>query len=89
MAPFVFWRVLCGLGLQSAKNRFYTGSSITTFHSVLPFYNAACVVMSDCTISLGNATVPPDFLPIILTSLAYLFSEIYASRLGAGLGPEI
>ena len=86
MAPFVFWRVPCVLGFNQL--RIDSTLELVSPLSVLPFYDVR-VVMSDCTISLGNATVSPDFLPIILTSLAYLFSEIYASRLGAGLGPGI
>ena len=66
MAPFVFCFFVGSehLGLQLAENGCYTGTSITTFHSVLPFYNTVRVVTSDFTISLGNAPVPPDFLPI-------------------------
>ena len=61
MAPFIFLRVL---EHKSAKNGCYTGTSITTFHSELPFYNDMCVVTSDYAISLDNAPVPLGFLPI-------------------------
>ena len=64
MAPFVFLRVLSTLGLQLAQNGCYTGTSIATFHSVLPFHSAMLVVTSDYAISLCNTPVPPDFLPI-------------------------
>ena len=36
MPSFVFLRVPSTLGLQSAKSGCYTGTSIATFHSVLP-----------------------------------------------------
>ena len=76
MAPFVFLRVPSVFDLQSAKNGWYIGTSIATFHSVLPqivnlrglqsqsMVNAVRVVTCDCAISLGNAPVPPDFLHI-------------------------
>ena len=62
MPPFVFLRVPSTLGLQSAKSGCYAGTSIATFHSVLPCRTR--VVTSDYAISVGNAPVPPDFLPI-------------------------
>ena len=63
MAPCVFLQVPSALGIQTAKNRCYTGASVGKFHLVLPFYNGMRVVTSDYTISLWNVTVPPDFLP--------------------------
>ena len=41
---------------------------VAIFHSFLPFCNAMHVVLSDCTITLGNALDLPDFLPIFLAS---------------------
>ena len=64
------------------KNGCYTGTSIATFHSVLPFYNVL-VVTNDYTISLRN---PPTQSPCstwfstyfsssMLPSLTYLFFQ--------------
>ena len=72
-----FW-VLRTLRLQPAKNGCYTGTSIATFYSVLPFYNTMCIVMSDYAISLGNTPVPLDFLPIFPACImlhSYLFFQ--------------